>query len=143
MRVNVVIILNVIFVIGGGYKQRVEINNLHAQILEIVQFIHDPLQIPSIKVPDVHSLGRTVPVFYLLYFFINITILSGYHIIGRVAVTEPVCKNLIHDGSLGPVRRLKSRHNPEGIMLIYLPGNPCLVIIAVDFSGNNLKKITD
>ena len=33
MRVDIIIVLNIVFMVGGGYKQRIKINHIHAQIL--------------------------------------------------------------------------------------------------------------
>ena len=36
MRVNIIIILNIILMIGGGYKQGVKVNHFHAKVLQII-----------------------------------------------------------------------------------------------------------
>ena len=81
VRVNIVIVLNIIFVIGGRDKKRIEINHLHPQILQIIHFIQDTLQIPSVKVPYIH-LGRiTIPVLHPAHRLVNITVFAGLNII--------------------------------------------------------------
>lgn len=47
--INVVIILAVILMIGGRHEDGVQIQNLHAQILQIVQFVPDSLDISAVK----------------------------------------------------------------------------------------------
>ena len=129
--------------IGRRYKQRVKIDHVYSQILQIIQFIQNSLKIPSIEIPDVHGLWGTVPVIYFFHMLINIGIFPCDHVIGRISVTESVHKDLIHNRAFGPVRCFKSRNNPEAVMLIDFPGNAYLIIIAVDLSGNNLKIIAD
>jgi hypothetical protein len=43
------IIIGVIAVIGSGGKNRVEIEGIDAQLLEIIQLIHDPMEVSPLK----------------------------------------------------------------------------------------------
>ena len=43
MRINIIIILNIIFVVRRRYKHWVKINNLNSKILKIIEFIPDSL----------------------------------------------------------------------------------------------------
>ena len=59
MRIDIIIVLTVVLMIGRRYKQRVKIDHIYSQILQIIQFIQNSLKIPSIEIPDVHGLwGR-------------------------------------------------------------------------------------
>ena len=55
MRINVVIILNIIFVIGRRNKQGIKINNINAQILQIIHLVKNTLQITAVKFTDPHG----------------------------------------------------------------------------------------
>lgn len=55
--INVLVILAVILMVGGGYKYRIQIDGLHSQLLDVVQLIPDSLQVASVKVPHIHG-GR-------------------------------------------------------------------------------------
>src|SRR5688572_8756353 len=48
-RVYLKIIIGVVAVIGGGGKDGVEIEGVDAQLLEIIQLIHDPVEVSPLK----------------------------------------------------------------------------------------------
>ena len=117
MRINIIIILYVIFVIGRRYKERIEINHLDAEILQIVQLIHDTLQVASIKVPDIHRRRELIPVLYLRGRRPDIEIFPVFHIVRRISVVETVYKDLIHHRSFCPLRGRKPRNNDKRIVV--------------------------
>ena len=43
MRVDIIIILDIIFMIRGRYENRIKINHIHAQLLQIVHFVQNAL----------------------------------------------------------------------------------------------------
>ena len=115
MRVYIIIILNIVFVVGRRDKQRIEVQDFHAQILQVIQLIDHSLQIPAIELPHPHLIRIFIPVCYLPAVISYIKILPGLYIIGLVAIIEPVCKNLIHYRPFCPIRRRKSWYNDKFI----------------------------
>ena len=85
--------------------------------MQVIQFINDPLDISSVKFPYIHRLRIPVPVIYMMNLLSNIKVLSRLYIIIRVAVTEAVCINLIHDRSFCPIRCRKARHDFKIIII--------------------------
>ena len=82
MGINVIIVLNIVFVIGRGHKQRIKVDHFHSKLFQIIQFIQHPLQIAPIKLPDRHRLRRLlVPVFDLLRSGAEIIVFSCYHVV--------------------------------------------------------------
>ena len=73
--INVLVILAVILMVGGGYKYRIQIDGLHSQLLDVVQLIPDSLQVASVKVPHIHGGRVPVPFRNLLYRTADIDIL--------------------------------------------------------------------
>ena len=123
MRINVVIILNIIFVIGRRNKQGIKINNINAKILQIIHLIKYTLQITSIKfVPD-------------------ILIFICQDIIRRIAIIEAIHVDLVHYRSLSPFRRLKARNNPEKERFLRVLGNSARIIDTINPSDLHLKII--
>ena len=129
MGIDIVVVLNVIFVVGGRDKQGIEVNDLHSQILEIVQLLHDALQVTSVEAPHVHGRRVFIPVLHMFHRFSDIDVLSVFHIVGWISIAETVHKDLVHDRALGPVGSTKSRSDLELILLDLLPGGAKLVII--------------
>ena len=105
------IILAVIFMVGGRHKNRAQIQDLHFKTLEIVQFIQDPLKIPAVEPVHIQNRQPFLPVFHLADRKPDINILIGDDIIGRIAVAEPVHKDLIHHRALRPFRHMKPRRD--------------------------------
>ena len=116
--IHMVVILNIVLVIGGGNKNRVKIQNFHAQVFQIVHLIQDALQIPAVKIPYVHGRGILIPVLYAAALGPDILILVGQHVVGRIPVIEAVHINLVHDRALCPVRRIESRYDHKIVVLI-------------------------
>ena len=141
MRINIVIILRIIFVIGRGNENRVQIDSLNPQLLQIIKFIQHPLQIAAVKILDIHILRHLIPVIYLMHVPVNIIVLMIQNIIGRISVAEPVHKDLVHDTALGPVRRMKTRMNSEHMLRGRLMSGSQPVVITGCFSRQDFKVI--
>ena len=47
MRVDIIIILNIIFVIGRGDKQGIEVNGIYSKLLKVVHLVQDALQVTA------------------------------------------------------------------------------------------------
>ncbi len=118
MGVNVIVVLNIVLMIGRGNKQRIKINNLNTQILQIVHLVHNTLQVAAVKISDVHCRRITVPVVHMLHFLIDVLVLVVLDIIGGVAVAETVHINLVHYRTLRPLRRLEAGNDNEVIIVV-------------------------
>ena len=123
-----IIIRCVILVVGGRDKQRVKVDNLNTQTLEIIQFLPDSLQIPSIKLGHIKICRILIPVFHPACHGLNIAVFPIFHVVRAVAIAEPVHQNLVHDRSLCPVGRGKSRYHKKRILLTHLGGHSDSVI---------------
>ena len=53
MRIDIIIILNIVLMVGRRYEKRIKINHINPQILQIIKLIHYPLQITAIEIPDI------------------------------------------------------------------------------------------
>ena len=115
MRIDVVIILTVVLVIGRRNKQRIEIDHFNSQILQIIQLVPHALKITAVEAAHIHGRRIGAPVGYLMYRTPNIDILTFRHIVALVTVAEAVHKDLVHDRALCPLRRMKSRRNTKCI----------------------------
>ena len=115
MRIDVVIILTVVLVIGRRDKQRIEIDHFNSQILQIIQLVPHALKITAVEAAHIHGRRIGAPVGYLMYRTPNIDILTFRHIVALVTVAETVHKDLVHDRALCPLRRMKSRRNTKCI----------------------------
>ena len=118
MRIDIIIILYIIFMIGRRYKEGIEIDHLNAEILQIIQLIHDTLQVPSIKVTDIHRRRKLIPVLYLRSRRSDIDIFPVFHIVCRISIIETIHKDLIHHRSLCPLRGRKSRNDDKRIVVL-------------------------
>ena len=117
MRVDVVIILNIILVIRRGNKQWIEIDDFNSKLFQIVQFIQNSLQISSMKSADIHCRRKFIPVFDFTDRLSDINVFSILHIVRWVSITEAIYKNLIHYSAFCPCRCGKSGHDPEIVIL--------------------------
>ena len=77
MGIDIIIILNIIFMVRGRYKKRVKIDDLNPKILQIIHFIQNTLQVSAIELPHTHGCRVLIPVIYFCYTLTNITILIG------------------------------------------------------------------
>ena len=141
MGIDVIIILGIVLVVRGRYENRVHVNDLNSQILQVVQFIQNSLQVAAVKAADIHRLGIFVPILHTLHLLANVAVLSGQHIIGGIAVAETVHVNLIHDRALGPLRRGKTRNDTEGITALQIVRHVLLIIEKPFIPGTDLKKV--
>ena len=143
MRINIVIILNIILMVRRRNKHRIQINDLHTEILQIIHLVNDALQIAAVEIADIHLLREAVPVIHLVDLLTDVAVLSRQHIVGRISVAEAVHKNLIHDSALCPVRRPKSRGDGKAVVFLQVSRYTSLIIEATDLSCTDLKIITE
>ena len=141
MGIHIVIILNIIFVVGGRDKDRIQIENLHAQILQIIQLIHHPLEIAAVKTPHVHGIRKLLPVFHPDALIPDVKIFSGQHIVASIPIAEAVHINLVDHRPSGPGRRMEARHNAKGIIFLQFLSHSQLIVITGEFSRLYLKII--
>ena len=64
VRIDIIVILGVILMIGGGHKDGIQIQYFYAQVLEIIQFVPHALQVTTVKTMNIHALRHAVPIFY-------------------------------------------------------------------------------
>ena len=141
--IDIVVILTIVLVIGRGHEYRVHVNDLDAQILQIIQFIQDALQIAAVEPAHVHVLRRFAPVLYLFHLLVDIAVFSCQHIIGGIAVAEAIHVDLVHDRALGPVRRSEARNDAERIAVLQIIGDAQLIIKKPLLIGTDFKIIID
>ena len=143
VRIDIVIILAVIFMVGGGDKQRIEIDRLDAEILQIVQLFTHALKITAVKLSNRKSGRHLIPVVHPAAAVADIKIFIILYIIRRIAVAEAVYKNLVHDRTLCPVRRMESGLDAEIILRTALRRHAAAVVKAVDQPRTYLKIIAE
>ena len=141
MGINVVIVLNIVFMIGGGYEQGVKIDHIHSQLFQVVQLPAHPFQISAVKLPDAHGGGPFSPVCHPPGALFDINVLIVQHIVGFISVEEAVRIDLIHHRPLGPVRRGKSGLYGKCPAVAQVPGHSHFIVKAVHFAALNLKEI--
>ena len=129
MRANIVVILYVIFMVGRRNEQRVKINHVNTQILQVIHLIQHSLQIPTVKLPHPHGSRVLVPVLHFYGIITDITVFIGQYIIWRIPVIKTVHVNLVHDRPFRPFRRLITRNQPEIIMPVRLLLYPLQAVI--------------
>ena len=126
MRIDMLVILTVVFMAGGGDKNRVEIKHLDAEILEIVQLVEDALQVAPVEAAVIRIGGWGVPVRHVLGVPDRIIILVIHHIVGRITVAEPIRKDLVLHGTLRPGGHMEPGNEAEGVGRIE-PGHAVLI----------------
>ena len=141
VRIDKAVILRIIFVIGRRQKQRIKIDYLDPQFLQIIQLFPDPLQIPAVKIPDVKGFRKPVPVRDPVRMPAAVAVFMVKHIIAGIPVAEAVRKDLVHDGAFCPVRRRKTRADPEKKMFIRLLRNASFCIADLPVTAVYLKII--
>ena len=77
---------------------------------------------------------------------LHIAILPIQHIICRISVTEPICKNLIKNGTFRPVWRLELRIEIEVIIILHTVHHTAFIVHScpfafVSFRSGNRKII--
>ena len=124
-----VIILRIIFMTGWRNKNGIKINRLNSQILKIIKLLQNPLEISSVKLPEISIRIRILsPAVYLNRFFTNIVIFTCKNIICGITISESVHKNLVHYSTLCPVRCSKIRYHPESVLVRHCSAHSPLVI---------------
>ncbi len=99
--------------IGRRYKDRVEIEHFHPEILQIRELIQNTLQVSAVKSGHVIGFRQTVPVLHTLRMASGICIFIGQYIICPVTVAETVREYLIHHCAVGPAWHIKRRIHIE------------------------------
>ena len=141
VRIDVLIILAVIFVIGRGNKNRVQIDTLNSQTFQIIKFIPDSLQIPSVEPAHIKVLRKLLPVGDSLNRASDIDVFIRFHIVGRITVAEAIHIDLVYNGALHPLRHVKTGDNLKGIGGIRPVLRPQAVVIT-DFTAQaDLKAV--
>ena len=79
--VNVVIVLRVVLVIGGRHENGIEVDRFNPQLIQIIELVHDPLQVAAVVLARVVWRGRTVPVVDMVDHTAVICILSCQNIV--------------------------------------------------------------
>ena len=130
MRIDMIIVLAVIFVVAWGNKHRIQIDHIHPKFLEIIQFIHNSLKITAIKFPYPHDCRNLSPVIHFHGNIPDIGIFSGFHIVGRVSVIKAVHINLVHDSTLQPFRHMIIRIDLKFCPFLMPGANTICIIIA-------------
>ena len=114
--INHAVISRVIFVIGWRLENGVHINDRDAQILQVIQFIQNALQIAAVEVLAV-NLKTAVHVAGIAEGRVPIGSIraddaaagnvvmeaAGRGVIGRIAIPEPFREYLVHDAVLDPI----------------------------------------
>ena len=143
MRVNIIVILNIILVVGRGDKKGIKINHLHPQVLKVIQLVHHALEVTAVKFPHTHVRRYFVPILHLMGWFPYINIFFIQHIISLVPIAKTVCKNLVHDGAFCPIRCGKSRRDTKRLALLQVSGYTTFVVKTSCLSVLYLKIIVD
>ena len=115
VRINIIVILDVIFVVRGRDKKRIEIDYINSQALQIVHFVQHALKVSAVKFTDAQNCRDLVPVVDMDGFVAYIFIFACKHIIRGISVIKTVYIDLVHNGSLGPLWSLKAGNHAKGI----------------------------
>ena len=141
MRIDIIIILYIIFMIGRRYEKRIEINDIHAQILQIVHFLQNACQVTTVKFTHAHNSRIFSPVRYTVYMLSDISIFVCKHVIIRIAVIETINIDLIHDCTFCPGRYFLTGNQCKFIIILHISRHAAQVKKAIDFSHMDLKII--
>ena len=114
--INMGVILAVIFMAGRGDKNRVQVQNLDTQVLQVIEFIDDSLEVAAVEAAEIRIGRQSIPIRHMLGMADGIVILVVHNIIGRIAVEETVRENLILYGTLGPGGHMEAGNETEGIV---------------------------
>ena len=116
--VDVVVILRVVFMIGGRHEQRVEIYALHAERREIIELALHALKIAAEKAAHVQICGEVVPVALALYVSAGVVVFVVGDVVGKIAVAESVDKYLIEHPALCPVGHVEAGNEGKVVLLL-------------------------
>ena len=115
MRINVIIILGIIFMIGRRYKDRIQIQHFHSQLLQIIKLLPYALQISAIKILHVTYFRQLIPVCHPVHIPVQIPVFPVFHIVRWISIAETVRINLIHHRTFRPMGRVKVRNQAKRI----------------------------
>ena len=115
MGIDMAVILGIVFVAGGRNENGIEVEHLHPQLLQIIQFVHHALQIAAVKHPIVPDLGQLMPAGGVAHVIPGVKILPAAHVGAGIAVAEPIRENLILHRALGPFRHVEAGNDVEGM----------------------------
>ena len=100
-----IIVLYVIFMIAGRYKNRIEIYHIYSKLFQIVQFVDNALYISAVKVCYISVFRHGIPIGYFFCTNVKILVFAVLNVITYVPVKESVCEYLIAYGFFCPFRR--------------------------------------
>ena len=143
MGIDVIVVLNIVFVVGGRHEKRIEINNVDSEILEIVHLVENALQISAVEFADTHLRGIFIPVGNLLAVSVKICVLIGQNVVALVAVVKSVHVNLVHNGAFCPCGSSETCDDTEIVIFLNLSGQTSGIVIAHYLSGKNLKAVSE
>jgi hypothetical protein len=115
MRIDMLVVLTVVFVAGGRHENRVEVQHLDPQTLQVVQLVDDPLNVAAVEAADIRVCRTFGPVIHMLGMTDGIIVLIVHDIIGRISVAETIRENLILNGAFGPCGNMEPRNKAESI----------------------------
>ena len=143
MRIDVIIVLYVIFMIGRRYKKRVKIDHFDAKVLQVIQLIHDSLKISPVEVSDIHRSRNLIPVTDLRAGRSDVDIFSILYVICRIPVIKAVHKDLVHHGPFRPCRCREAGNNNERVIVLPVIRDPAAVEITDLLAFLDLKRILE
>ena len=110
MRIDVVVVLRVVLVVRRRHEKRVEVDDADAEALDIVQLRAHAGEVTAVKSVHVKGLDRGVPVLNTTRCPAEVDVFVVDDVVRRVAITEAIDEDLVHDGALRPVRDMETRH---------------------------------
>ena len=113
--IDMLIVLTIVFMAGGGNKDRVEIKDLDPQILQIIQLIQNALEIAAVEAADIRIARQGIPVIDVLGVAYGVIVFIVHYIVGWISVAEAIREDLVLNGALGPVRDVESGNEAESI----------------------------
>ena len=120
MGINIIIVLNIVFMVGRGYEQRVKIDHLNPQLLQVVHLVQYALQVSSVELTDIHLCRIPSPVLYTVHRLPDIAVFIGQHIIGGIAIAETIGIDLVHYRTFCPVGSMEAGNDDKVIILVDL-----------------------
>ncbi len=142
VRVDIVVVLRVVLVVGGRNEKGIEVHRLHAQIFKVLQLLLHALQIAAVKVVYVHSFGQFKPIAHLARVPARVIVLVVLNVVGRFAVAEAVAKNLIEHPALSPIGHLAAWDERKIVLVLIVVYRAEAVIIELVIVVYKLKVIT-
>ncbi len=128
MPVNLLVILDIVFMIARSGKNGVQIERGGAQFLNVVQSLHNPLQVAAEKLNTARLAmwARSFSPGTGNHWPSIAEIFTAAYIIGRVTIGEALGENLVEDAIVYPIRGLVVRQDVEiaGIRR-RVPHHPC------------------